>query len=385
MIIGDTGCGKSTLLNILNGVIPHILESDLEGEVFVEDKSTKELNVSEIAKYIGTVFQNPENQIFMLTVEDDVAFSCENQFFPKEEIIRRREIAIKNMRLGMIRNKNTSTLSAGEIQRTAIAGIYALSPNILLFDEPTANLDFKARLEFVKLLKKLKSDGHTIIIAEHQYDDFVPIADRVLVMKDGNLTEWELEWESQKTSLSNKPYLPNTTDKIIIETQDLTFSYNSNNKILENVNLKIKKGDIVGLVGDNGSGKTTLFKLLSGILKTTSGDITIDGIKNPSLSELVGKVSFVFQNPDEQLFTNTVFDEINFGLRNLKLSYEPDRILEIFNLDRYKERHPHTLSRGERKSLAIASAFSIKPKILFLDELTTGLNKERWNFIFASI
>jgi len=379
LIIGPTGSGKSTLLYLINGIIPHIFGGRLLGEVIVENFSPKDKPIREVSKFIGTVFQNPDNQIFMLKVEDDVCFGCENLLLPKEEIVKRRDSALKEMGLWEIRDRQVSKLSGGQKQRLAIAGVYAMGPNIFLFDEPTTDLDKKGREQFFEILKKLKAEGKTIILVEHQYGEFLKLADKLVILEEGRIVNKTLSNNLNQI----RPEIPEPpSSRYIIEIENISFEYEKNRPVLKDINLKIRKGEVAALLGENGSGKTTLFKILLGLLKPSFGKIIILSLVNPTLEDLIGKVGFLFQNPDEQLFTNSVLKEVAFGPKNLGKKVDVEKYLNLANFTFSKRKHPQTLSRGQRQLLAIIAILAMEPEILILDEPTTGLDYKSWSNLF---
>jgi len=383
LLIGPTGSGKSTFLYCLNGLIPHIFTGDMRGEIRVNGFSPKETSVAGMAKTVGTVFQNPESQIFMLRVEDDVAFGCENLMMPMEEVIARRDAALRDMGLVDMRHANTQTLSGGMKQRLAISSIYAMGPKVFLFDEPTADLDTKGRSEFIEIISKLKRRGHTILLAEHRYEDLLPLADRVISfdrgqvmhgVKAGNPFDQEMK---QKTCDTDTAYE--------VELKDVTFSYDrkGGRKVLEGINIAVKRGELVAVCGDNGSGKTTLLKIMVGILRPDTGRVRVSGFDNPAIEDVVGRVGFLFQNPDEQLFTDSVEGELMFGPRQLGKNIDVEQYLGKTNLVAMRKRHPQSLSRGQRQLLAVFSIMALEPQLFLLDEPTTGLDDESWHNLFG--
>lgn len=380
LITGESGSGKSTFLYTLNGLIPHVFGGDLRGSVFVNGLSPKGHPIRRLSQFIGTVFQNPDSQIFMLRVEDDVAFGCENLLLPKDEIIRRRNLALKDLGLWNLRKRETFTLSGGEKQRLVIAGIYAMGPKILLLDEPTADLDEEGRSSFLQILRDLKRRYYSIIVVEHQYEDFLPFADHVLNFKEGQITIGHDQLPSKLNLKKRKN--PYQSIPSCLKIEDLWFSY-ENHPCLKGIDLQIKKGESVALIGKNGSGKTTLFKVILGLLRPQRGTILVNGLLNPGLQDLIGKVGFLFQNPDEQLFAASADEEVSFGPKNLGKNIDINEYLKLFELEKYKGRHPQTLSRGERERLALASILSTQPEIILLDEPTTGLDTKSWSKLMA--
>lgn len=381
LLAGPTGSGKSTFLYCNNGLIPHFFNGRMSGHIRINGITPEKKSIAELSEIVGTVFQNPENQIFMLTVEDDVSFGCENLMMTREDIMIRREKALKDMGLQDIRFANAGTLSGGMKQRLAISSIYAMDPKVYLFDEPTADLDGKGRKDFIDIIKKLKKRGNTMLIAEHRYDDILPYADRIFTFKKGKIIEGSKN-ATEKHSFTNQVRACYNKDDIDIEIKDIYFGYNKKTDILKNINIRINKGELVAISGNNGSGKTTLLKIMAGILRPDAGTITITGIKNPSMEDVIGKVGFLFQNPDEQLFTDSVEDEVMFGPRQLGKKLNIEKHLSKTGLKSMAKKHPQTLSRGQRQLLALLSVLAIEPQVLLLDEPTTGLDSENWQNIF---
>ncbi len=187
LLTGESGCGKSTLLNCLNGIIPHLCGGVLSGKIQVNGFDPRDLSISCIAREVGTVFQNPENQIFMSTVKEDIVFGCRNLGFSQDDVEKKLDISLKELGLWYLKERETDALSNGEKQRLAIAGMYAASPRLFLFDESATDLDAKGRIEFREILKNLKAKGHTIILAEHDYADYADLVDKSVVLKEGSL------------------------------------------------------------------------------------------------------------------------------------------------------------------------------------------------------
>ncbi len=378
LIVGATGSGKSTFLYSLNGLIPHFFGGEMSGRVTVNGLSPQDRPLREISRYVGTVFQNPDMQIFMLRVEDEVAFGCENLCLPREETVKRRDNALKKLGLRDIRGKETFKLSGGQKQRLIISSVYAMGPEVYLFDEPATDIDEEGRRDLIAVFKKLKMEKKTIILAEHQYEDFIPLVDKILFMENGRIIEGGLR------KLEDRHYVktPRSSREPVIEIKDLYFEYERNRPALQDVNLTIHKGEIVAICGNNGSGKTTLVKILMGLLKQQKGRSIILGDVHPDLDSLVGRVGFLFQNPDEQLFANTVAEEVDFGPRHLGRMINVEKYLELADFASLRERHPQTLSRGQRQILAVLSILAMEPEILILDEPTTGLDHENWHRLF---
>ena len=436
-LMGRTGAGKTTSLMLLNGLIPHFFDGDFEGKVFTNSMNTARYRVQTLARFIGLVMQDPETQIFGITVEKDVAFGPSNLSYGKEKIFELVGKSLKAVGLQGYENRLTTELSGGEKQRLTIAGVLAMEPEILVLDEPTSELDPTGKVEIYRLLSDLrKNQNVTILISGHDSEEMYRYTSRILVLDNGTIV-WdgkpeelfcdveltgkfgirspeaaeisyflacENKYLNCSTFIDNdkfvkylcKYYSFNDNQKIIagksskdkvsdivIESRGLNFCYKKGNPALNNINVKINKGEFVALIGKNGAGKTTFSKHLNGLLRPTEGQILINGrdIKEVSTPALSKEVGYVFQNPDHQIFAATVWEEIEFGLKNLSLSEnERDKrivdALEFVGLEKFRTRHPFTLGKGERQKLAVATILAMEPGILVIDEPTTG---QDWN------
>lgn len=376
LITGSSGSGKSTLLYCLNGLIPHIFSGSLCGDVKVAGIEPKTISISEMAKKTGTVFQNPEYQIFMPTVREDIEFGCRNIGLGEEVIASNLNRASFDLGLNSLLDRETSELSAGEKQRLAIASIYAVGPRILLFDEPSTNLDAQGKKSFREVIKKLKDSFYTIILIEHDTDLFEDIATCKYVMEEGELKKISsIEHGSYRDKVT---YECHHDDTIAIEARDISYGHDSKTRLFDSVSIVIKKREVVAFVGDNGSGKTTFFKMLMGILRLQTGSIMAGGRIIRSINDSARTMGLLFQNPDEQLFASTVKEEILLGPQQLNRKCDYEEIMALFDLKRYENSHPHTLSKGERQKVAFASIVASRPEIIILDEPTTGLDEKSW-------
>ncbi len=434
LLLGPSGCGKSTLVQCLNGIIPKIASGDLSGEIFINKKNVRDHKVYELSTDVGLVFQNPDTQLFGLTVEEDVAFGPENLGIEREGIRARVKHSLETVGLEDFKDRFTFTLSGGEKQRTAIAGNLAMEPKILVLDEPTSDLDPAGTKEVFETLKHLNRDRKiTIILIEHKIDEVMGLADRSVVMDKGriildgntcdifsrNLDVLEeigihlpqlmrissllgvrpsyKEIVSGLGSLNGSfKDLPATyhpargPPQVVFE--NVEFGYPGGNQALKGVNLEIRRGEFVALIGPNGSGKTTLLSCLIGLNRPTAGRILINGqdIRKRGVAEQAQVVGYLFQNPDYQLFTDSVHEEVAFGLKNRQarpddIEKRVDQALEMMELSEYRDRHPHSLSRGQRQRLAVASILSMEPDIIVLDEPTTGQDRGHLNKFLAQM
>lgn len=432
-LMGRTGAGKTTTLMLLNGLIPHFFEGEFEGKIIANTMNTSRYRIQTLARFIGLVTQDPETQIFGITVEKDVAFGPSNLAYDKDKIKELVGKSLNAVGLSGYEKRITTELSGGEKQRLAIAGVLAMEPEILVLDEPTSELDPVGRREIYKLLSDLrKNSGVTTLISGHDSEEMLEFTDRVICLDNGSIVwdgkpsalfkDVELieklgirppEAAEISTYLVKKNILPpksvfinndeftryfsagnkfednrngnNTTiitndgDVAAIEAKNLSYIYSKGKPALQNVNIKIHKGEFIALIGKNGAGKTTFSKHLNGLYRPTDGEILINGknISGIPTSELSREVGYVFQNPDHQIFAATVWDEVEFGLKNMSIGVEErnKRItdaLEFVGLEGFRDRHPFMLGKGERQKLAVATILAMEPEILVIDEPTTG-------------
>jgi len=430
VLTGPSGCGKSTLALSICGYIPHVIErGTMKGKVYVKGKNTLSLELHQLTQIVGVVLQNPEDQLFALTVEEDVAFGPENLALPVDEIRRRVIKAMKDAGIYELRNKEIFALSGGQKQRTAIAGILAMEPEIIIFDEPTSDLDPQGAYSVLSIISEIqKLRDVTVILIEHRLDEVSKYADRIVLMDEGeiliddepHLAYRELDkflsigvrppqvteavYKSDRKDISKLPIsleeavnyyrsILDTRDKFPIELKDpednfgeevirfdnVWVRYPDGTVAIKGISLTIRQGEMVAIIGKNGSGKSTLMKLTVALLKPWKGRAYVmdKDVSTSTTRELVKYVGYVFQNPDHQLFTNSVEEELAFGPRNLGLPEEEvkarvEEALESLELTEMKNMHPHALSRGQRRRLAVASVLTMHPRILVLDEPTTG-------------
>ena len=395
-IMGPSPSGKSTLAYAIAGLIPHYIEGEMEGDIVVAGLNTKEHTIAELSQYVGIVLQDPDTQLLELRVIDEIALSLENLGLPREEILKRVNEVMKIVNIEKYAEKCPLELSGGEKQRVAIASVLALKPKVIVLDEPTANIDVPGTYKVYETLYKLNKElGLTIVIIENKTDFLLKYADRIVIMRDGKI----IADGPTKTILSNKELLLNNgidppnedvkiknkrnySEKALIEIKNVHYVYPDGTYALKGINLEIKEGETIFLMGENGSGKSTLAKHLNGLLKPTKGKVIVDGkdTKTTPTYKLAKIVGLVFQNPSYQIVGDTVYDEIAMGLRNLGYSEdfidkEVKRIAKIFGLSDKLEAVPEELSVGELKRLMVASVVAMKPKVIVLDEPMTGMTR----------
>ncbi|MCR4642169.1 MAG: energy-coupling factor ABC transporter ATP-binding protein [Lachnospiraceae bacterium] len=395
LLTGRSGCGKSTLLRALNGLIPHFYPGRASGEVLYNGRSLLETDPSETAGIVGTVFQDPRSQFFMTDTTRELAFGCMNMGYTRDEIIDRVEKAVTELELKAFLNRSIFSLSSGEKQQIAIGSIYALSPDIYIFDEPSANLDHEAIRRLTSILKKLKEEGHTVIVADHRFYYLRDLMDIALYIENGQITadftreefcELDEAYRIQKglravypeKEISNgfrKPVDKGPENpKHVFRVEGLSFGYEKGANILDQISFEASSGDVIGIVGHNGAGKTTLISVLTGILREKAGGVYYDGRKlSPAKRR---KLSYlVMQDPDYQLFTASVEEELVLGMTGIDRALLDDT-LDRLALSEYRDRHPASLSEGQKQRVTIGASIMKNSKILYFDEPTSGLDHD---------
>jgi energy-coupling factor transport system ATP-binding protein len=431
LITGPSAGGKSSLCRCINGLIPHFYGGRVAGEVKVQGLDTRERSPKELAAKVGMIFQDPENQLVTQDVEREIAFGLENLAFPRNLIARRIEESLDTLGIAALRYRPVYELSGGEKQKVAIASVLALHPEILMLDEPTSELDPKSAEEVLSIVQRLNDElGITVILVEHRLDRVIQHADRLIALDGGKIiadggarsvlshnyqaisdagigvppvislanqlkTAGAMDTETPLTVKEGRMMLRGVFQKIsgelpqqgerdtggpVIEVEKLWHVYTDGPTALRNVSLKINEGDFVAVMGRNASGKTTLVKHFNGLLLPNRGFVSVGGIdtRKTTVAELAKKVGFVFQNPNDHLFADTVEEEIGFTLKNLGLEdgevrTRIDEVLARFKLDDYRKQYPRALSGGQKQRVALASVVAIRPGILVLDEPTRGM------------
>ncbi len=430
-IMGANGAGKTTLCRHLTGIIPHVVQGTTQGKVLVVGMDVNEHPVHELAQKISFVTQDPEGQLVNPDVLMEVAFGSENLGLPREEILRRAKWALGAVGLQGFESRSPMELSGGEKQRLALAAGLSMQPELLVLDEPTSQLDPIGTTEVFEVLVDLKRRYNmTTVLTTHASEEAPTFADRVIVLSNGMIVAQgtprevfaqvdlldevgvqvpqlatvgrtinpeqppPLTIEESKKQIveliETKELMPRKVsranksvpkEEVVLECMDLTFTYPGIPPVtaLRNLNLKVRKGEMIGIVGQNGSGKTTLVKLFLKLLTPTKGQVFFRGrnVKDFTTAELATSMGLVLQNPDEQLFTISCKDEVEFGLRNLKLSedeinHRVDEALGFVGLKEQKEIFPFRLSFGDRRSLTVAAVIAMRPEIVILDEPTTA-------------
>lgn len=387
LLCGKSGCGKTTVTRLLNGMIPEFYDGDITGTITVGGIDPTDVPMYEISKRVGTVFQNPRTQFYTVNTTSEIAFGCENHGFAPEMIRQRVDDAAEKMNLSPLLDRNIFNLSGGEKQKIAVAGIYAVDPDIYILDEPSSNLDYFAIRELRDVLRLLKSIGKTIVIAEHRVWYLKGIADRAVFMENGRiiqeytmpeLNEMTLNWHLITGIRPVEPALlplqchPPAASDEQMELSHFSLSYGKH-LVLDIPQAVFPAGQIFAVIGKNGAGKSTFVSAICGLLKHQRGKLMLSG-KSYSKSARIAMSYIVMQEVNHQLFTDSVAEEVLLGTQDECSGKELTDILEQLDISSLRDRHPMTLSGGQKQRVAIASAIFCKKKILIFDEPTSGMD-----------
>lgn len=441
-LIGPSGAGKSTLASAITGAIPHHYRGRLFGSTLVAGLDTCEASLTDIAKVAGSVLQDIDAQMVASVVEDELLFGLENFGIDHREIEGRIASALDAVGIADLRHREIATLSGGQKQKVAIAAILAMTPRVIVMDEPTSALDPASARDVFEVLRRAKElTGMTVILIEQtvallaEYCDRVVVIDQGRIALDGTPTDVFSQGETLRAigvdtprtvrisnslaeaglapndspaltldgaealvagilapglsksspivprTLGDRPDARNTVDErpIIVDVAGAAYSYGTGQAGIEGINLTVRAGEILAVVGQNGAGKTTFTKLLNGLIKPSAGVVRIAGLdtRTTPVSVLASHAATLFQNPDRQLCRNTVVEEISFGLelQGAPADAARERALHVaatFGLP--ENASPFNLSRGQRQMVALASVVALEPELIILDEPTSGLD-----------
>jgi energy-coupling factor transport system ATP-binding protein len=384
LLCGESGCGKTTITRFLNGLIPNFFDGKRQGNVYLGNDLMSEMQIYEISKHIGSVFQNPKTQFFNVDTTSELVFGCENLSMDVDEIKKRLDGVVDDFNINDLVDKNIFKLSGGEKQKIACASVSAVWPDILVLDEPSSNLDSKSSWDFEYIIKKWKDQGKTVIIAEHKLFFLSDVVDRVIFIKDGKITyDWPIfefkninhrnfglrQLNIDDLELKRKEYYSKNPE--FMELKNFKFSYGKT-QVLDIDNVKIPKNEIIAIIGKNGAGKSTFANCLCGLKKSCRGELIYDG-KSLNRKDRIKKSYMVMQDVNHQLFTESVLDEVLLSMDEEDLELA-EVILRNLNLIQLKDAHPMALSGGEKQRVAIASAIASKKELLIFDEPTSGLD-----------
>lgn len=398
LLCGESGSGKTTITRLINGLISHFYEGELEGFAMVNGLNVTEAELYETAKLVGSVFQNPRSQFFCVDTTSELAFGCENMGMPENEVLARVDVAAKELKIENLLGRSIFELSGGEKQKIACASVSALRPQVMVLDEPTSNLDLQAIEELKQTLLAWKAEGKTIVIAEHRLSWLKEICDRVVCMKDGKIafdipmtefssysTQQLHEMGLRSMNGEDMPQASTQPTNDTLELLDFCFSYDGI-PVLNIPRLSLPKGGIIAVTGKNGAGKSTFSRCLCGLEKKFRGQVVINGQRWKN-RQLLKNCYMVMQDVNHQLFCETVEDEVQLGIRS-ENAEKVDRVLTQLDLSDLRDRHPMSLSGGQKQRVAIASAILAGKEILIFDEPTSGLDfrhMERTAELIASL
>ena len=391
LLCGASGCGKTTVTKLINGLIPAFTPGcRLEGRVEVDGLDPGTTPMHELARKVGSVFQNPKSQFFNLDTDSELAFGLENEGRPPEEIRKRVSDTVDALHLQELQARNIFSLSGGQKQLLAFGSVYAMGPEIFVLDEPTANLDQDAIARLHDQIAGLKRQGRTVVIAEHRLYFLTDLIDRVLYLRDGvlertftrkqffALTDGEREALGLRTLIPAGCTLPAAAPagaKEGLSVEGLTCAYRKEPPVFQALSFSARPGEVVAITGPNGVGKTTLSRCLCGLIREQAGQIALNG--RPLNRKKRQKAAFcVMQDVNHQLFSDSVWGECRMSAPDA-----PDSslkgVLDSLHLLPFRERHPMSLSGGQKQRLAVATALLSEKPILIFDEPTSGLDYAR--------
>ncbi len=377
VVLGPSSSGKSTLLRALAGLVPHFYGGRFAGSVEVGGRDTRRTRPAELAGTVACLFQDPESQVVMGRVLGEVAFGLENLGVPPSEIAPRALAALAVVGAGHLSDRPTDQLSGGELQRVCLASTLALEPRVLLFDEPTSQLDPEVAHDLLDLALALAAErGIAVVCSEQRTARLLPYAGRVLFLDEGRLRLDAPRAEALAWLATNEPaYLPGASlgeptrrvpGDVLCSVRDACYGYPAGpaKAAVAHASLELRRGEVVALVGPNGSGKSTLAKLAAGLLEPATGVVS-----------RAGRASYLSQDPGRYLARDQVEDEVALGVggdrRRARVA------LAAVGLEADGNRHPRDLSSGERERLAVAAVFVTEPDVLILDEPTRGVDPVR--------
>jgi len=428
VVMGHGGAGKSTLCCSFNALIPKFFRGKYQGRVLINGQEVARRQVAEMSRLVGLVLQDFEAQLFSTNVELEMAFGPENHCLLRPEIERRIQRYLAFVGLEKLRYREPASLSGGQKQRLAIGSVLALEPKILVMDEPTTDLDPFGREEVLSVAKSIREEGRTLLIVDHEPETAVT-ADQIWLIRDGQIVSQgppseilvdgptmescgiktlpmvelfhSMNWPGNPLTVERAIELiqrhnltqrcerkvaivstGHTKGSPILKAEELRYIYPTYHvEALRGLDLSIREGEFIAILGQNGSGKTTLAKHFNGLLKPTSGRMLVQNKPTAEYShrELSRWVGYVFQNPDHQIFARTVAEEVGFGLKMQgeifkTIEKRMAEVLEVVGLQGYEHKVPFALTKGERQRVAVASVLAAQPQVIILDEPTTGLD-----------
>jgi energy-coupling factor transport system ATP-binding protein len=397
LLCGESGCGKTTLTRLFNGLIPHYFEGVLSGKVLINGGEAALMPLYETAALVGSVFQNPQSQFFNVETTSEITFGCENLGLPEDEIVARLEKVSDEMKIKHLLGRSIFSLSGGEKQKIACASVAALYPSVFALDEPSSNLDRETIAELRNLIGSWKTQGKTIIIAEHRLHYLRGLADRIVYMREGKVLceySWNklealpvekfaalglrsLDLQGLKAGVGNLDQP--APDRGWIGLSNFHFSYKRGPRVLDIPSLMLPKGGIIAVIGRNGAGKSTFARCLCGLEKRCPGSMETGG-KTYKARARLKHCYMVMQEVNHQLFTESVLDEVLISMKKPDMA-EAEKILESLDLLSFKTLHPMSLSGGQKQRVAIASALASRRELIVFDEPTSGLDRRHMGYV----
>ncbi len=391
VLCGRSGCGKTTLTRLINGLVPYFYKGEITGDILIDGDSILEKNVQQRSGMVGSVFQNPRSQFFNVDSTSELVFGCENMQFSHEEMEERLKSTTEMFDIEGLLNKSLFKMSGGEKQKIACASVSMPEPDIYVLDEPTSNLDLLSIKELAGIIAKWKSEGKTVIVADHRLSYLKEVADKVVLVEQGRIV-WEKDAKdffamsdseaysyglrSLGTSLKVSDDTARNENASLLTIKNLDFTYEDGSGVHVK-NLTMPMGSIIGIVGENGAGKSTFVRCLCGLIKS-SGSFYMDE-RRFSPKELLRESYLVMQDVNHQLFTESVDEEIRISIPKEKKEKQDEiveSLLKTMDLTEYGKLHPMSLSGGQKQRVAVATALASDKKILFFDEPTSGLDYE---------
>ena len=399
-LTGPSGSGKTTMTRLVNGLVPHFYEGELSGDVEVCGLAPRSCELWELAPKVASVFQNPKTQFFCLDTTGELAFASENLGVPPERIRERVSDVTRALGLEGLLGRGCLTLSGGEGQRVACGCAAMLSPDVIVLDEPTSNLDFASMGLLRRIVRRWKREGRAILVSEHRLHWLRGVADRVIVMRDGSIerevpadTFFSMSEEEASSiglrtptlsALSNAPHLAShSLSGAQIEVRGVRYRYPRSDRGISIDRITLRRGSVTALIGSNGAGKSTLARCLCGLVPHCQG--TMDGGSGTVGLESASRRGYlVMQDVSHQLFRETVLDEVLESMGKPSLS-RAHLMLEMLDLGELSDRHPLSLSGGQMQRVALASALASGRELLVLDEPTSGLDLGHMKQVAAGV
>ena len=430
LIAGPSGCGKSTLVHAINGLIPFSYQGEITGSCRIHGKDTREMSIFEISHHVGTVLQDLDGQFIGLTVAEDIAFALENDCMPTEEMHRKVQEIADTVSIGTHLHHAPSELSGGQKQRVSLAGVMVDDVEVLLFDEPLANLDPATGKQAIELIDEIqKRTGATILIVEHRLEDVLwRDVDRIVLMQGGRIAAdttpdellsgnllreggireplylTALKYAGVDITPRKQPHSIRTVElsvdtkqrvhtwfretepakakaigEVLLDAKNLDFTYEGGHHALKNISVQVRKGELLAIVGRNGAGKSTFSKVVCGFETQQSGTLHFGGrdLMELSIKERADHIGYVMQNPNQMISQTMIFDEVALGLRTRKVPEDEvktrvEETLRICGLWPFRNWPVSALSFGQKKRVTIAAILVLEPEIIILDEPTAG-------------